>query len=370
MTQTPKADPERAQALRLLAQDLWRAGDLAGAAERMRAAITCAPQAQILRLHLGQVLQQLGDIDGATRSYFLAVMKARAKGLWLDEQSIAPEIYPQVLDAMRFVESHRDEVLLALLEPLEARFGKSELVRVRGALEIYLGIDLRRPASALQKPLFMYVPGLRETPFLDSRDFAFTEQALDLQKQICLEAETALQQHAELVAFLQAPAGEDLSAYLAQSDPNASEAASWNAYFFYRHGRAFPVHLAACPNTAELLRNMPRVEITDHAPEICFSVLSPGAHILPHSGVSNSRIVVHLPLILPAQCVLKVAGIERAWQRQELLIFDDTFEHEAWNRSHSERVILLMDTWHPDLRASERIALAELVVEIGRFNRG
>ena len=112
------------------------------------------------------------------------------------------------------------------------------------------------------------------------------------------------------------------------------------------------------------------MEIAGHAPEICFSVLSSGTHILPHTGVSNSRVVVHLPLVLPGQCALTVAGIEREWQKGQLLIFDDTFEHEAWNRSDSDRVILLMDAWHPDLREAERIALAELVFQIGIFNRG
>jgi aspartate beta-hydroxylase len=65
-----------------------------------------------------------------------------------------------------------------------------------------------------------------------------------------------------------------------------------------------------------------------------------------------------------------VAGIERAWKTDEVLVFDDTFEHEAWNRSDHTRVILLMDAWHPELTEPERVALTELVEGIGHFNRG
>ena len=86
--------------------------------------------------------------------------------------------------------------------------------------------------------------------------------------------------------------------------------------------------------------------------------------------MTNLRLVAHLPLILPEHCALKVAGIERAWKLNEVLIFDDTYEHEAWNRSAQTRVILLMDTWHPDLTEAEQVALTELIENIGHFNRG
>jgi aspartate beta-hydroxylase len=48
--------------------------------------------------------------------------------------------------------------------------------------------------------------------------------------------------------------------------------------------------------------------------------------------------------------------------------FDDTFLHEAWNRTDERRVVLILDTWHPDLTEAECSALRDLVVEIGEFN--
>jgi Aspartyl/asparaginyl beta-hydroxylase and related dioxygenases len=98
-------------------------------------------------------------------------------------------------------------------------------------------------------------------------------------------------------------------------------------------------------------------------------VLHPGTHILPHRGVTNTRLVAHLPLIVPRDCALNVGGEIHAWPEGRCVIFDDTFEHEAWNRSDQTRVVLIMDCWNPDLSAAERAAIAELVAGIGDFNR-
>jgi aspartate beta-hydroxylase len=370
-----------AQYLRQSAQQLAQAGDFVKAEAQLRAACAVWPSAPILHLEHGQLLEQLGQTHAATRSYFRAVMKARAKGVWLDDASVPPVILPQVLHAMAFAEQHRPEVLRALLDPLTAQFGHAALNRVRAALEIYLGANVTRPASPHQRPLFMYVPGLREMPYYDTAkahaDFPWLSDAQDAQPAIASEAAGVLAS-GQLQPFLDVQPGAASLRYLASTDsPDASGApdrpashAQWNAYFFYRHGQRFTEHLSACPATAALLARMPLVNIPGHAPEICFSVLAPGSHILPHTGVTNVRLVAHLPLILPHGCAIKVAGIERAWQLGTSLVFDDTFEHEAWNRASTARVILLMDVWHPDLSPEERLAFTSLIEGIGEFNRG
>ena len=353
-----------AQHLRLQAIKLMQAGDFTRAEAQIRAAISLAPGAPILHLEHGQIFEQQNNVDAATRAYYRAVMKARAKGLWLDDASVPPQVLPQVLHAMEFVEKHRNNVLHALLDPLYAQFGKAELKRVTQALNIYLGLDQSRPASPHQRPLFMYVPGLTETPFVDAKRFDWISLALDARAAIAAEARVVFANRQGIVPFLQAAPGTDLSPYL------AGDQAQWDAHFFYRHGEPHTENLNASPATASLLAKIGLVRIAEHAPEICFSALTPGSHILPHTGVTNLRLVAHLPLVLPQDCVLKVAGIERGWKLDEVLVFDDTFEHEAWNHSDQTRIILLMDVWHPDLTVPERIALNELIEEIGYFNRG
>lgn len=144
---------------------------------------------------------------------------------------------------------------------------------------------------------------------------------------------------------------------------------AWDAFFFYRHGQRYEDNCRRCPLTAQVLDGLPLVRIREHAPEICFSMLTPGSHILPHTGVTNTRIVCHLPLIVPEDCAIVVAGETHAWREGRAVMFDDTFEHEAWNRSAKTRVVLLMDLWNPHLTAAERDAITTLVGAVGDFNR-
>jgi aspartyl/asparaginyl beta-hydroxylase (cupin superfamily) len=85
-----------------------------------------------------------------------------------------------------------------------------------------------------------------------------------------------------------------------------------------------------------------------------FSVLAPHTHIPPHHGETNARVVVHLPLIVPAGCRYRVGYEERDWKVGEALIFDDSIEHEARNDSDEIRVVLIFDVWNPLLEPAER----------------
>jgi aspartate beta-hydroxylase len=145
--------------------------------------------------------------------------------------------------------------------------------------------------------------------------------------------------------------------------------AAWDAFFFCRHGEPHAAHRARCPRTSAILDQLPLVRIRAHAPETLFSVLRPGTHILPHCGVTNTRLVTHLPLVVPPGCALRVGGETHVWQEGRCVTFDDTFEHEAWNHGNRDRVVLIVDGWNPDLSEPERDALAVLVAAIGDFNQ-
>ena len=78
--------------------------------------------------------------------------------------------------------------------------------------------------------------------------------------------------------------------------------------------------------------------------------MSPKASIAPHYGACNLKLRCHFPLFVPEEAFIKVAGESRPWEEGKMLIFDDSYEHEAANLSpDKERVILLIDIWHPDL---------------------
>jgi aspartate beta-hydroxylase len=83
-------------------------------------------------------------------------------------------------------------------------------------------------------------------------------------------------------------------------------------------------------------------------------VLQPRTTIPPHTGSTNARITVHLPLVVPPGCRFRVGGETREWREGEAWAFDDTIEHEAWNDSDSPRAILILDVWNPLLSEAER----------------
>ena len=70
--------------------------------------------------------------------------------------------------------------------------------------------------------------------------------------------------------------------------------------------------------------------------------------------------MVHLPLIVPEDCSFRVGGETRNWVPGEAFAFDDTIEHEAWNRSNRDRAILIIVAWNPYLSDDVRGMIGRL----------
>jgi aspartate beta-hydroxylase len=359
-------DPSNPHLAKSLGAALQADGQLDAARDALEEAVRLSPQLAAAQLHLGAVLNALGQSDLATRAYFRAITAAQAKGEWRSAETTPAHLHSAVLDAMDQVERERPRLLRALLDPLYARFGRSELGRVSAALEGFLDRAQVTPADPRQYARFMYVPGLRAQTYYDAKEFAWIAPLQARWQDIAAEAEVQLASRASVEPFLQFDAPEQVHHYLGSS---AERAPQWDAFFFFRNGKRFDDNHRLCPITSEALAQVPLVNIADHAPEICFSILAPGTHILKHFGVTNARLVTHLPLLVPPDCALNVGNELHHWSPGQCVVFDDTFEHEAWNRSTLTRVILLMDAWHPDLTECERIALTVLIEGIGAFNR-
>jgi len=133
---------------------------------------------------------------------------------------------------------------------------------------------------------------------------------------------------------------------------------NWSACFLWEYGEKNESVCALCPETAAALDAIPQNRVPGKAPSAFFSILKPGAHIPPHTGVTNTRAIVHLPLVVPSDCSFRVGGETREWRVGEAFAFDDTIEHEAWNRSAEPRVVLILDVWNPYLSSAEQDLLA------------
>jgi aspartate beta-hydroxylase len=133
----------------------------------------------------------------------------------------------------------------------------------------------------------------------------------------------------------------------------------WSACFLWEYGVRNDAICNLCPETAAALELAPRNHIAGKAPSAFFSILKPGAHIPAHTGVTNTRAIIHLPLVVPDGCRFRVGGETRVWREGEAFAFDDTIEHEAWNDSEEPRIVLIFDVWNPHLTGDEQSLLQE-----------
>jgi aspartate beta-hydroxylase len=326
---------------------------------KLQGIVDARPFAFTSMLLLARVRDVRGDRHAAVLGYMRAIRTAQLLGFWFDDQSTPAWLRSLVTGAMQAAQDGRVDVFDELLGVLVAKYGEDELTRVIKALAMYCGIEPTTYADPRQRPTFLYVPDVPVTPHFPREALPFADW---------LEAQT----DALLGELDGVRDGHDVRPfhYLVPEAQRGELARGWDAYFFYKDGVRVDAHHEACPRTSAVLSGLPLDHVRDHGPEVCFSIMRPGAHIAPHRGVTNARAVLHLGLDIPDDCALHLVGVETlTWQRGTCWAFDDTFEHEAWNRSDATRAILLGDIWNPHLRQAEREALAQLVAAIGDYNR-
>lgn len=242
------------------------------------------------------------------------------------------------------------------------RWATRELFRINRAISGLSGEAIVVPTHPQQRPKVLYVPGLGESAFYDVTKHPFA-QALATHAPRMREEFLALENNREVALrpFLDLEAVANRDEYIGGEEGKAS----WDAAFFWRHGKRYDDIHRLCPYTSQQLEQLDLCEIEHQAPEICFSVMQPSTIIQPHHGVTNARLVVHIPLIVPNGCYLELPGIgKHFWREGEPMVFDDTYLHRAENPTDSRRVILLMDCWHPSLTSIERQAFKAVIGEL------
>jgi aspartate beta-hydroxylase len=328
------------------------------------------PDAHEAWLLLARLREAVGDVDGSRWACYEAVTRARLAGYWIDEASTPEALQPLVFAAFERLERERRALYFSAYADLRARHGDAAVRRIDRALQGFLKDFDATPADPRQRPRFLFVPDLAHQPYHDPMLQPWAPALQAAFPQVREEALRVIAEDSGLEDFLPASPGGQVGDHLA----GHGVAPVWEAFFFYRHGRRYDEHHQRCPRTSAVLESIELCRIADQSPEICFSVLRPGTHILPHHGVTNLRLVMHLPLLVPPDCALNVVDAgAHAWQEGRLVMFDDTYRHEAWNRSTTSRVILLMDCWNPQLTAVEREAgrrLIETITRLGMARRG
>ncbi len=171
-------------------------------------------------------------------------------------------------------------------------------------------------------------------PVLDPRDFGWTGELARHWEDIQREAQS-IYSHVEAV-----PPLREISA----DHRGIIKDNSWRSFFLIGYGIRAEENIARAPRTAELVAGIPGLN------SAFFSILAPGAHISRHRGVTKAFVTAHLGVVVPRNwqdCTMQVEDQNLHWREGEWIVFDDTYEHEVWNRTDQHRIVLLCQFARP-----------------------
>ena len=196
------------------------------------------------------------------------------------------------------------------------------------------------PKDPLQAPYLLYLDGLGDTPWHETKDYAVTgvlEQNFKTIKEEMLDQTPDARRWQEYHVGVEAER-------------------KWRATWFYRAGVRQPDTAARYPMTSALFDeySVPDGPMASTIGDCFFSRLEAGGHIPAHTGASNASLVCHLALVVPESCAFRVGSETRGWQEGRTLLFDESYEHEAWNKSGSDRYVLVLVLWQKGLTPVER----------------
>jgi aspartyl/asparaginyl beta-hydroxylase (cupin superfamily) len=349
LNRAAELDPAAAPVWLNLAEARRAAGDVAAELVALDRALAIDPYLFPALFRKGQALEQSGRLAESAKPYgALLSISANSANL--------PEPVQQALaHARQVVKSVGDaafERMAGALEATNSRFPDSDLSRARIYAEQLAG----RRKVYQQQPTRGHFPFLPAFEFFDRALFPWFDE---------LEAATD-DIHRELRALWDEGV-DGFQPYVAfdETQPvnqwaELNHSPRWSAWFLWKDGVRQDQNCARCPATTAALEAVPLLDIPGKAPSVMFSILQPRTRIPPHTGFSNVRSTVHLPLVVPEGCGFRVGGETREWRPGHAWAFDDTIEHEAWNDSDRPRAILILDVWNPLLTDVEQAAVRSM----------
>jgi aspartate beta-hydroxylase len=339
-----QADPGHPSLWSNLAASLNALGQQQAELEAIEKALALEPRHLSSLLQKGALIESRGDPRNAARTYrnALATIPAGAT-----PPAAVTAMIARAREAVRADDSSLAAAIEERLAGIRDQHGGGRFRRVDRCIEI-LAAQRKR---YIPDPTFMYFPEIPAVEFFDRGDFPWLDE---------IEAGTEVIR-AELTTVLVADRA-GLEPYIAYPEKGLpldqwkelNQSRRWSAYFLWNQSVPQAGHLARCPRTAALLAKAPQCDVAGRGPTAFFSILEPGTHIPPHTGVTNTRLTVHLPLIVPPNCSFRVGSESREWVPGKAWVFDDTIEHEAWNRSDAPRAVLIFDIWNPFLTRAEQ----------------
>lgn len=371
---SPPVDPHLANRQGMAA---LQARDFAMAARHFANAVAADPEAVPLWRNLAHARRELGDSEGERaaldsalaidRTDFMAWLRKAelhqrlnehrdAVFAWTGVLQMAERLDPfpanltPVIDRARAYVADQSarlgaDVDAALAAPMAA-LDPTEQRRVRAFVDAATrGRRIYRNECA-----GLHYPFLPADEFFDEQHFPWFAQLSAATPAIRAELEALLAEgDAALRPYVRLDSGTPTNKWSA-----LDHSLDWGACFLWEYGAPNQPVLDRCPATAAALAAVPAAPIPGRSPSAFFSLLRPHTRIPPHTGVTNTRAIVHLPLIVPDGCGFRVGGETRPWVEGRPFAFDDTIEHEAWNDSDRLRAVLILDVWNPHLTPAEQ----------------
>lgn len=350
---------EQAAALSPKNMDLWMrvaamrrgSGDHERALDAVHSALSIEPRDFIALLMRASILERLRDAEaGVAWGHALAQRPANVPA---ELNAIVGEAEQRYANWQRQQEQRLKESMAAA----EKRADEQE----RARMDRFRTNTVRLTKPYHSSPTDYFYPGLSEREFHPRGMFPWIERLEAATDILSAELRAVMSaERAELVPYVQ----YDEHVPMDQWRP-LNKNRDWTAIHLLLRGERIDANARHCPETMTLLAEIGQPVIPGASPNAMFSLLAPNTTIPPHVGVNNSRLVCHLPLIVPEGCWFRVGAQTRFWKPGEAFVFDDTIEHEALNPTDELRVVFIFDVWHPDLSPVEQEAVAALIATNG-----
>jgi len=373
-------DPGHARALTALGQRAFQRGDLQSARatfQRLVDADGSDPQHWInLALACQHLKDEAGEESALQRALTLdpinllerqgkthraALAYGAAANVSPPLARLHPDLRPAVTHALAYREKYDREFatfMEARLDPEFGQFASEKLQRFRDSVDILLN---RKKRYISQSAVYHY-PGLAPIEFFDRADFPWLDPIEAATEEIRDEFLALLASEEGFTPYITYPDGVPVNQFA-----ELNNSPRWSAFHLYKGGKQVEENVARVPRTMRAMQGVPRPDQPGRTPAAMFSLLKPRTRIPPHNGVTNTRLVTHVALIIPDGCRFRVGNDIRVWVQGKAWVFDDTIEHEAWNDSDKLRVLLMFDIWHPQLTPPERAMITALTRCIQAF---
>lgn len=332
--------------------------DEAGEEAAVRQALTVDPRNLPALLMRGHLMERRGRTHEAARAYGAAASVSPPL------ERLLPDLRPAVGHALQFKQRYDRDCATFLDGHLQATlkaYEGEDLGRFSDALDILVGRKRRYESQSV----ILHYPRLVPIEFFERDEFPWLDAVEGATDAVRGEFMDVLRTEEGFQPYITYPPDvpHDQWAELNNSP-------RWSAFHLYKMGERVEANAARCPRTMALLEGVPQPQQQGRTPAAMYSLLKPRTRIPPHTGVTNVRLVVHLPLIVPPGCGFRVGNQTREWIPGRAWVFDDTIEHEAWNDSDQLRVVFIFDVWHPHLSAAERALVSALSAGLDAFAGG